>query len=168
MATKFEEMRAAARDSLNRKAEYQQRCFSHMQRLYRGFLKYCEIPENQVSFWRWNGLVGEEAEFTRLQKNEPNNVLTAMVLGEDGFWRLGLRINLMAGAVFFPIWISERDGAAVTKIADETISIDLDNERQCAEFYDKVVDRVKETFSDGKKSKTRGYGFAVDPQPDSP
>jgi hypothetical protein len=99
------------------------------------------------------------------ESGEPHNMLAATVLDADGFWRLGLRINLNSGAIFFAFWIAEQDGTVLTKIGDKTYKIDFSNQQQCDDFYDEVVNRVKASFADRRKSKPKSIGFAVDPEP---
>ena len=85
----------------------------------------------------------------------------ATVLDAEGFWRIGVHVDLGVGTIFFPLWMAEQDGIAVTKVAGKNLKIDVSNQQECNEFYDQLVSRIKEAFSDPKKSKSSGFGFIV-------
>jgi hypothetical protein len=52
----------------------------------------------------------------------------AAAMDADGFWRLGLHINLELGSAAFAFWIAEQNGDPITKIADRTWKLDFSNQ----------------------------------------
>jgi hypothetical protein len=167
VATKYEEMCEAAKSARIKKDQYRERCGKDLGDLFVGFLRYCAIPQASVTFLRWNGSDDEDGAF-RLPE-EPNMRYTmagAIVLDAEGFWRIGVHVDLGVGTIFFPLLMAEQDGIAVTKVAGKNLKIDVSNQQECNEFYDQLVSRLKEAFSDPKKSKSSGFGFIVSsPEP---
>ena len=86
---------------------------------------------------------------------------------EDGYWQLGVRIELMPPShlqqhsVFAVFWVSKSEGKPMVKVspAGKPRPLDLDDAKQCEDFYDGLVDGIKECF-DGKPSAAT-IGFVV-------
>jgi hypothetical protein len=133
-----------------------------MSSLFGGFSNYCRIPRERVTFLKWNGEAGDGSRFSPPEDGRSYALPGAIVLGDDGFWRLGLRIYLEFGTIAFAFWIAEQNGSPVTKIGEKVWRLDFSNEQLCKDFYDEVVVRVKEPFVDRKKPKGKTIGFIVD------
>jgi hypothetical protein len=162
LATKYEEMCEAARGAQSKEAEYRDRCWQYMGSLVSGFLRYCAIPQDRVTFLKWNGKTGADSRFAAPQDGGAYTMLGATVMDSDGFWRLGFHLNLGLGSIAFAFWIAEQNGSPITKIADKTWKLDFSNQQECNEFYEEVVDRVKEAFDGSRKPKVKSVGFVVD------
>ena len=108
-----------------------------------------------------------DSAYRQLHFWERNHSLQgAAVLGEDGFWRLGVRIFLKPLAtIWFAFFVAEQNGHPVVKIGDRTYNPDLAKPDTCNEIYEGIIDRVKDAFSFPKKSKGKTIGFTVEPQP---
>ena len=160
MATKYEEMREAVNTARKNAEQYRERCWKYMNLLFTGFVRYCAIPPDCVTLLKWNGIMGEGSAF---ESAEPSSftMMGATVLGDDGFWRLGLRISLGSGAVQLAFAVAEQDGIPVIRGADKPRPIDFSDQQQCNDFYDEVVGKIKAAFIEPQKPKGTTFGFIV-------
>jgi hypothetical protein len=86
--------------------KYRDRCWSHMALLVNGFIAYCGIPmdREKVTFLKWNEATGEKRAYSRPEDGKSYTLLGATDFdAEDGYWHLGVCINLNSQAVFFPL-----------------------------------------------------------------
>lgn len=132
--SRYNEMCEAA--AAGRKAfhEREKRCEQYMVTLVQGFVKYCEIPSQQIRLLRWN----EDKQ----QYTEP----------EQG------------GSYLLPnVIVSEDNGKPIVKVGrnGKTRQIDFNVPQQCNEFYENIVEMLKQVASEGPKSTSNVIGFAV-------
>lgn len=99
--TKFDEMCDAAAAGIKARHDYRERCWKNLALLFNGFLSYAQIPPENVTFLRWNGLVGEGAAYERAGEGRLFTITGAAVQDADGFWNVGIRIDLSPGAFIF-------------------------------------------------------------------
>jgi hypothetical protein len=115
--------------------------------LAHGFVGFCEIPDDLVSF----SPVNKEEE--REKKYSP---IEAMHIGDDGYLHCGLRIILFEAPNVFPhqpividLCLTELDEKIMVKVSgsDKPRQLHLNNEGECSSFYEHLVDGVKRYFS---------------------
>jgi hypothetical protein len=146
------------------KAEYRDHCWKYMATIFNGFLSDCGIPQNHVTLLKWNGSNNDESRFSA-SDGGAYTFPGAAVLGDDGFWRLGVRIFLEPMAtISFVFYVGEEGGCPLIRVADRTYKPDLEIADSCNEIYEDVIRRVKDAFSFPKKAKSTGIGFVVESQ----
>ena len=169
MPTKYEEMCEAARNGRKNRNDYRERCWGCMNQILNGFLAYTETPLNTVTYLRWNGLLGEASTYEAADEGHRYASAGATVLGEDGFWNLGIRIALSAGAIIsFVLFVAEQDGKLVAKVgtSGKLYTLDLSNQHTCNELYDDIVAKAKSAFDERRKPEQKLIGFAGQLPPD--
>ncbi len=153
--SKFEEMCESVAACNRRWIEHRGRCYQNLNRLVAGFKKYCEIPEANICFLPLD---------KEPKKNTQYNIVGATHFNDnDGYWHLGLCMTLTKNPNVFPkqrvlvaICITEHDGKVMVKRGpeDKPRQLDLDNQSQYSEFYESIVERVKEFFAGGPQEFT--------------
>lgn len=166
--SKFEEMCGAYAESRKHWFSYRDRCSDAMRRLVGGFIKYCEIPEDQVKFVPVNGEDREGKTFS---------LLGAMHVEDKGFWQMGIQITLFEKPNQFPhqpilivLGVKDLDGKLRVMVGKdgEAHSINLDDEMQVVGLYDQLVLRVKKFFGESlqefleKSAPLKTIGFIQD------
>lgn len=161
--SKYQEMCEAVIEAERQRAEYREHCWQYMATLYNEFLEYTETPANLVTLLKWNGSDDENSCFSPPEKNMVYALPGATVLGEDGFWRLGLRIFLKPIAtVWFAFFVAEQEGRPLVKVGDKTYKIDWESPNARNKLYDDIVNRIKDAFTGQKKQGNKGIGFVVE------
>jgi hypothetical protein len=144
VTTKFEEMRESVDQGISKWAEYRSQCIKDMNLLVRGFLTYCGIPHENVSFSPLDDADDKEAEERR-----KFGMVGAMHWGPDGFWHLGLVIKLHPfKSVLIELCVNNNKGKLFVKAGHDgkPRELDLANQSQCEEFYEGIVQNVKAFF----------------------
>ena len=168
--SKYQEMCDAAAVALRTKNKSRPRCLENMAKLVNGFITYCEVPRGRVIFLRWNGAKGvAESRYKATEGGQPFSLPHAMVLDEEnGYWNLGVRIVFSSGMVFFVLCVSEYEGKPrfKTTVVGKPHQVDLDDPSQCNEFYDDIVESIKQSFRDPGRSSSTPIGFRWVPNTD--
>lgn len=147
--SKFDEMCAAYVESRKNWFSYRDKCSDAMRRLAAGFIKYCEIPEDQV---RLVPVTGED------RQGKTFSLLGAMNVEDQGFWQLGMQITLFEKPNQYPhqpilivLGVKDHDGKLQVMVGKdgEVQLLNIDDKEQLANFYDKLVILVKKFFRDG-------------------
>jgi len=163
MPTKYEEMCDAVATSQRNIDQYRTDCWNYLAALYNGFIVYSGIPQENVTLLKWNGSDDDLSQFSPPENGGKYSLQGAAVLGNDAFWRLGVKIFLKPWAtIWFAFFVAEHDGRPTVKIGDRTYNPDLAKPDDCNEIYDEIIDRVKDAFSFPKKSKGKSIGFTVE------
>jgi hypothetical protein len=147
--SKFDEMCAAYAALKTDWTAYQERCVRHYHKLVSGFMQYSGIPNNKLEIVPVN--------------EEPRAGASYGIPGEmhfdkeSRFWHLAFVLTLhIAPNVIYPqqrirmiICLMEKAGKVYVKYDPEgdIKEIDLKDEKQCEEFYDFIVNRVKKYFT---------------------
>jgi hypothetical protein len=167
--SKFEEMCAAFGKARRDGTEYQHRCFQNLSFLVQGFSKYCEIPPESIQVVPVDQDAKKDTFYAipGAAHFDPN----------DGFWHVGLVITLAERPNTFPrlraltkVSVRERDGKVVVKRGgdDRPRELNLGDQQQCNEFYDDIVEHVKEALGKRlqdvavKPSDAQTLGFKVE------
>ena len=167
---KYEEMCEAAETARKKWIEYREHCWRDMGALVHGLATYCAIPIDRITFLRWNKAKGEAGKYTEAEEGMKYTLTGAMEYDDtDRFWRLGVCITLSPPGVIpehyvsFALCLSQHDGKAIVKVGDigKPYEIEFDRLAQCNDFYDGIVESVKQSFSDPQKPGPKTIGFKV-------
>ena len=171
--TKYEEMCQAAADANANWAKYRDRCWGHMALLVNGLMAYCGIPKDpgKVTFLKWNEATGEGRAYREPEDGKQLYTLMGATEfdAEDGYWHLGVCINLdplnrhSPRRVFFPLCVTDHEGKLVVKlgVGGKARQIDPNDQAQLDAFYESIVETVKLAFRDPRKPSTKPIGFVV-------
>lgn len=69
--SKYDEMCAAAESARNKWFEQRHRCWRCLNLLMGGLEDYCGIPADRITYLHWNGLNGEERNYSRPEGGDP-------------------------------------------------------------------------------------------------
>jgi hypothetical protein len=144
--SKFEEMLQASALTRKQWSRYRERTYTNLSKLVNGFVTYVQIPRECISF--------------RPLDKEPEDGWTYNLIGathyKDGFWNLGLCVTLSNQPItpssgprlLLAISMKERDGKVLVKryLTDKPRTLNLDDENQCNEFYENIVDDIKKFY----------------------
>lgn len=164
MSTKYEEMCEAARTAISEAASYRERCWGYLAKVVNGLSTYCAFPTDSVRMLKWNELDGAESAYSGPEDGGIYSLAGAATLDNEGFWRLGIRLPLVAMvSVAFPLCVAEEDGKALVKVGSrgKPYKIDPEDQSQCIPIYDEIVDKVKASFSDPKRPRQKVVGFTL-------
>ncbi len=172
--SKYEEMREVAHATRRNWIQYRDRSWGYMAALVNGFMDYCEVPKDmdQITFLKWNEKTGEQRTYREAEEGQHYTLMGATVFDpEDGYWHLGVCITLTPPGTFPPQWVSfalcvtEHEGKPMVKVGvnGKPRQIDLNVQDQCKVFYDGIVENIKQSFGDSKKSDSKRIGFVVSP-----
>jgi hypothetical protein len=170
--SKYEEMRDAADTARKNWSQNRDRCWGYISTLVNGLIAYCEIPEplDRITFLKWNEATGERRAYREAEDGMRYTLPGATVFDrEDGYWHLGVCVTLSPPGtlpsqwVSFALCVTEHEGKPMVKIGipGKPRQIDLNDPRQCNEFYESIVDNIKSSFSDSRKSDSKRIGFVV-------
>jgi hypothetical protein len=166
MASKYEEMRGVEETARKNWVAHRERCRQYMASLVVGMLRYCGIPDDRVRYLRWNEEEGHYSEPEQGQYLLPG----AMVFDDAGDCRLGVCIVFTPRGTFperwasFGLFVSEQGGKVLAQLGpDKPVPIDLKNQDECNEFYDGIVNRIKQSFTEPQKPGAESIGFKRSP-----
>jgi hypothetical protein len=155
--SKFDEMCYAYEEAKKKWAEYHARSQKQISTLSTGFVKYCEIPQGSFSF--------VPAEGGKVDQHY--TPLDAIKYEEDGYWHFGWRMKL-PHSIMTAILLKEIEPDVVSVRCGwekQDRLIDLRDEKQCQEFYDVVVQRIKDFYKRtqdiGKADRPGKLGFQL-------
>ena len=153
MSTKYEEMRQAAINASQNWEAYRQRCVNYMGMFLDGFLRHCGIPENQITYLRWNGATDERRTYT---------LQGAMVFDEsNGYWHLGISLDLTSMRfVMFLLCVTEENTKPVFRFGGKSRSLDFNDPSQTYPMYEEIVETIKRSFCERRSSESRRIGFS--------
>lgn len=86
---------------------------------------------------------------------------------EDEYWHLGVCINLnLPQQVFFPLCVTNQEGKLMVKLGvnGKARQINPNDPVQLEEFYESIVETIKQAFRGPRKPSTNPIGFVVGPQ----
>jgi hypothetical protein len=141
VATKFEEMRESVSQAVKKWEEYHHQCIKDLHLLVQGFVAYSEIPRDKIYFLR----VDEDPE-----EGKKYGMVGAMHWGPDGFWHLGLAVELHPfKTILIELCVDNNKGKLFVKAGKDgrVRELDLANKDRCDEFYESIVEKVKQFFT---------------------
>jgi hypothetical protein len=146
------------------------RCIQYMVTLIQdGLITYCGIPKEHVSFQRW-----DEDQQQYLEAGEGHNFFIPGALeydDEGDYWHMGVVISLPTRWVSFGLCVSEgEDGKPMVRIARAGKMRQIDfADPQRNEFYDSIVDLIKQALQNPRKSaKAIGFDTGSSQKEESP
>lgn len=153
--SRYEEMRQTVSEAIQKSHQYQQRSYQNLTKLLHDFKQYCEIPPESFL------IIPADKKPEQTQYNVP---LAANF--EDGFWCVGMLINLVGQRVKVKICIREQQGKGklVVKLGNlpGLQEIDPADQKQREEFFDRIVDVIKRFYSGADQpedSEIKQIGF---------
>lgn len=155
MTSKYEEMCEIAETARKDWIARRERARQHMASLVVGMLSYCGIPNERVAYLRWNE---QEENYSEPEKGK-YFLAGAMAFDDDGTCRLGVCVILTPPGTFPERWasfglsVSEQGGKVLAQLGpSKPAPIDLNDSRQCNEFFDSIVENIKRSFARPQKA----------------
>lgn len=168
--TKYEEICESSNNAIKRWGEYRDRCWQYHAAIVNGLVRYCEIPSDNVTFLKSNGLPGEERRYRQPEDRGMYTLPGAVTFEDDEFWHLGFGITLSPKGHFPERWIggvlcvTEENGQPVVKFGPQGKPqvIDFNNADQCTALYDEIFATLKARFDNPRQiTKQKQIGFSV-------
>jgi hypothetical protein len=162
MASKYEEMCDVAKTARKNWSAHRDRCRQYMATLITGLLRYCGIPNEAVKFARW-----DESSETFIEPEQGDVAYPALMhFDETADCRLGVYVTLTPPGTFparwasFVLFVSEKNEKVYARLGpDKAIPIDLNNELECAKFYEGIVANIKRAFTEPPDDRRDSIGF---------
>lgn len=161
--TRFEELCGSFANARKRYFNYEKDCMEFGEKMVDGLVKYLECPPEQVNYYPPD------------KESDPNvsyNIHGATVLGEDGFWHVGIGIGIYEAPNVRPqenvrstLLIKKEDGRFTVKYGRESkdeYRICEDDKEDFDKFYGHVFEEVKELYDKQLEHIKRGSEFASD------
>jgi hypothetical protein len=155
--SRYEEMEEAVNSVRRKWTSNQQASYKAAGIIVKGFEQYCEFPQGHIFLMPLDKKPKDGSKY---------NVIGAMHYGEDGFWHLGLGMNISAQRWVLNLGITERNGKTVVKLlADgQPREVDLTNEAGRNDLYDFMARGIVKWFDssaldelDGATTKQIGF-----------
>jgi hypothetical protein len=139
--SKYLEMQKAVQDGMGMWEKYRERCYQHLAFLVKGFISYCQIPRENITFSPLNKKAEEGTKYY---------LVGASHYAVDGFWHLGVCLNLGLRTALIELCVSERNGKVFVKIGRDgkQREVDLADNTQCEDFYEGIIKIVKDFFTE--------------------
>jgi hypothetical protein len=145
------------------------RCWGYLATLMNGLVVYCGIPLERVTYLRWNEATGEERAYKAPEKGQYTLPGATEFDQEDGYWHLGVRIELSPPTlfppewVFFPLCVTEHEGKPLVKlgVAGEPRRVNPDDPADRNALYEVIFETIKQCYDSSKKSASKSIGFVV-------
>ncbi|MGO8759026.1 MAG: hypothetical protein ACLQG3_12955 [Terracidiphilus sp.] len=169
--SKYDEMCAAAESARNKWFEQRHRCWRCLNLLMGGLEDYCGIPADRITYLHWNGLNGEERNYSRPEGGRSFTLPGATDFDEeDGFWHLGVHIalrppgHLPPTAVAFVLCVKDQAGQSMLKIGidGKVGQVDPTDRTQVNAFCDRIFENVKQSFREPNSPKRKSLGFTFE------
>jgi len=161
--TKYEELCELATANRENWLNAQNICRQGMIKLVQGFGTYCMVPANKAEYFEWNEETGDYDGSAI--KNVP---IAAMKFDDDGYAHLGVAIKLTNSPgrsgnwVTFALVVSQEDGKLTAKLSEKgkPYPIDFNNVSVCNEFYEVIVQEIKQSLASPRSRSAIGFKFA--------
>lgn len=161
--TKFEELCESFANARKRYFNYENECMDFGIKMVDGLKEYLQCPPEQVNYYPPD------------KESDPNisyNIHGATILGEDGFWHVGIGIGLYEAPNVRPqenvrsvLLIRKDNSHFVVKYGREStekFKICEDDKEDLEKFYDHVFEEVKELYDKQLEHIRGGAEFAHD------
>jgi hypothetical protein len=161
--TKFEELCNSYANARKRFFNYEDECLHFGEKMVDGLTEYLECPPEQVNYYPPD------------KESDPNvsyNIHSATILGDDGFWQIGIGIGLYEAPNVRPqenvrstLLIRKDDSHYVVKYgkqSQEEYRISEEDEGELKKFYGHVFEEIKELYDKQLEHMKRGAEFAAD------
>jgi len=162
--SKFEKLCQSFANARKRYFNYEKECMEFGGKMVNGLVDYLECPPEQVNYYPPD------------KESDPNvryNIKGATILGEDGFWQIGIGIGLYEAPNVRPqenvrstLLIKKEDSHFIVKYgreSDDEFRIDENNEEDdLKEFYNHIYHEIKELYDKELETIRGGTQFAHD------
>jgi hypothetical protein len=161
--TRFDELCESYASARKKFFNYEEECMEFGVKMVDGLVEYLECPPEQVNYYPPD------------KESDPNvsyNIHGATVLGEDGFWHVGIGIGLYESHNRRPqenvrstLLIKKDDNSFIVKYGKESkdeFKICEDNEESLEKFYGHVFEEIKELYDHQLENMKRGSEFDPD------
>jgi hypothetical protein len=161
--TRFEELCESYANARKGFFDYENECMEFGTKMVEGLREYLECPPEQVNYYPPD------------KESDPNvtyNIHGATILGEDGFWNVGIGIGIYEAPNVRPqenvrstLLIKKNDSHFVVKYGKESkeeFRIYEDKEKDLKEFYDHIFEEIKELYDMQLENIKGGTEFAHD------
>ena len=170
--TKYDYMVEAACTAEKNFNDLQLRSVQLLAAFVTGLATYCDMPLNKITFLRWNRLTDDARQYLDIPDGSPNVLPAAVEFDKtDGFWHVGIVINLSPPNRVFPeLWASavicasEQQGKPVLKIGwrEKPQNFNPADSAECQLLYKSVFNKVVGLFSaDHSRVDSKAIGFVV-------
>lgn len=161
--TRFEELCKSYANARKKYFNYEDECMRFGVDMVNGLVKYLECPPEQVNYYPPD------------KESDPNisyNIHGATILGEDGFWHVGIGIGLYEAPKLRPqenvrstLLIKKVDDHFIVKYGKESpdeFKICEGKVEDLNEFYDYIFEEIKELYDKQLEHIKGGTEFASD------
>jgi hypothetical protein len=160
--SKYQEICAVAANSEKAWSHYEDTCGRHMSELVTGLVTYCEIPSDKVRFLRWNGMTGEQRNYTAPDGEDEIYSLPGAIKYDrtDGYWHLGIVVTLsQLQWVGFVLCVTEESGKPLVKFGGVGTPRRIGDSKQRDEFFDEIVGKLKQSYENYRGPGPKNLGF---------
>jgi hypothetical protein len=169
--TKYEDMCTAAKTAKDEFFAYRQRCWNYFGSVVEGLQMHCGVPSETITYLKWNGQQGDARSYSP-PSDSPTARYTlpgAINYDEaDGFWHLGLNINLSPNAypvrhISFLLCANEQNGIPMMRMGLDEKPQMVPFEHVIARdmFCDRLMERLTQVFREPIKPATKKIGFLL-------
>lgn len=162
--SKYDEMVEAARASRQNWVAKQQRAFQNIGEFVGSFAEYCSIPPDRIHFMPWD----EQEQVFRRSGDRIYGVASAHYFEEKDAWGIGITIvfgssnQILNERVSAGLYISEEaDKVFVGFGGGKPRQFDFDDEKRRSEFYEEVVEKIKQAFREPRSEISKQIGFSI-------
>jgi len=160
--TRFEELCESYSHARKRFFNYEHDCMDFGEDMVSGLVSYLECPPEQVNYYPPD------------KESDPNvryNIHGATILGEDGFWQIGIGIGIYEAPNVRPqenvrstILIKKHDSHFIVKYGKESHEEYRigENKEGLDKFYDHIFEEIKDLYDSQLEHMRRGAEFASD------
>ena len=161
--TRFEELCESYANARKKFFNYEHECMDFGSKMVAGLAEYLECPPEQVNYYPPD------------KESDPNvtyNIQGATILGEDGYWHVGIGIGIYEAPNVRPqenvrstLLIKKNNSHFIVKygkLSKEEYRICEDKKEDFKEFYDHVFEEIRNLYDKQLENMKRGAEFAED------
>ncbi len=161
--TRFEDLCESYSKARKRFFNYEDECMQFGEKMVSGLVNYLECPPEQVNYYPPD------------KESDPNvryNIHSATILGDDGFWQIGIGIGLYEAPNVRPqenvrstLQLRKDNSHFIVKYgrqATEEYKIGVEDEEDLKRFYDHVFEEIKDLYDSQLEHMKHGAEFASD------
>jgi len=161
--TRFEKLCQSFANARERYFNYETECLEFGEKMIQELVEYLECPPEQVNYYPPD------------KESDPNvkyNIHGAKMLGDDGFWQIGIGIGLYEAPNVRPqenvrstLLIKKIDSHFIVKYGREShdeFRVDEETDEGLNEFFDHIYHEIKELYDKELENMRGGAEFAHD------
>jgi hypothetical protein len=160
----YNDMCNAARNAQLQTYTRKERAFASFSRILQGLITYCGVPQEAITFLKWNGEGEENRRYLPAEDGQLYSMQAATQFDDsDKYWHLGVRIRLsQLQFVTFALCVGDEDGTLKVKAGDrgKPQNLALDSDTEIKVLCDSIAEAVIQVYSDPKNSAMKDVGFS--------